>query len=162
DRSYASFGPEVAAAYAASQEVVRETVYTMEPAQRAALLKRYGTLKGPATLESQLSRETWALLEQRLAEIGRTADSVPSMQPGLVSFAVARPASFLSALDPLPGIADPPTVSAQEAKPVVGLRSLESQLRMLAALPGEVQELMLRSALGDEAPSLASAGPERT
>src|SRR5262249_51213295 len=140
---YASFGPAVEAAYAASQEVVQEIEpIAVEPAKTIALMRRYGTLKFPATLKSRVSPETWALLEEKFAESGRSPSVVRSMQPWLVSFAIANHAS-LDGPDPLPGIADRVQERAQhsledDAKPVVGLRTLESQFQMFAALPRPV------------------------
>jgi uncharacterized protein YbaP (TraB family) len=150
-RDYASLGPEVGAAYAASQEVVREVdLDSARPAEVNRLLERYGTLKHPATLRSRVSEQTWALLEQRFARTGRSTDEVSSMQPWLVSFALASPSSLVRALDPLPGLADPVQVGVESSKPVVGLRTVESQFKMLASLPRGVQDLLLRSALGAE------------
>ena len=178
DDDYASFGPAVEAAYAASQEVVQEVdPRAVEPQKTIALMKRYGTLRSPATLKSRVSRETWALLEARFAESGRSPMAVRSMQPWLVSFALAHHAP-LEGGDPLPGIADRVQERAQrakenDAKPVVGLRTLESQFQMFAALPRGVQDSLLRSALGAEPldellwsspaslPQLASSSPER-
>lgn len=148
---YAKFGPDVQDAYAASQEVVHEIdLGTAEPAQTIALMKRYGTLKRPATLKSRVSRETWALLEARFEEAGFSPDAVRSMQPWLVSFALANHAPLPKGADPLPVIADRVRERARLArdtpKPVIGLRTLESQFQMLAALPRGVQDSLLRSA----------------
>ena len=176
---YAVFGPVVAAAYAESQEVVNEIdLGAVERAQTIALMKRYGTLKRPATLKSKLSPETWALLEEKFAEAKRSTALVRSLQPWLVSFALAHHASFASGRDALSDIADRVQERAQRAregatKPIVGLRTLESQFQMFAALPRGVQDALLRSALGGEAtdellwsspamlPQLASTNPER-
>src|SRR5262245_41382673 len=74
---WAPFGAEVEAAYEASQEVVYEIdLGAADPAQTIPLLKRYGVFRHPATLESAVSRETWALLEKRFDESGRSPDSV--------------------------------------------------------------------------------------
>ncbi len=154
-----SFGGDIEAAYAASDEVVYEVdLDAVEPAEMIELMKRYGTLARPATLESEVSRETWALLEAaHFAETGRYSDALRSMQPWLVSFAIANHASLAGDLDPLTGIADqvharvrahPWIASAISPKPVVGLRSLESQFQMFAALPRGVQDALLRNALG--------------
>jgi uncharacterized protein len=179
DEGYASFGLRVAVAYQESQEVVQEIdLGAVAPAQAIALMKRYGTLKSPATLQSRVSPETWALLEEKFAQHGHSAATVRSMQPWLVSFALANHAPLTGATDPLAGIADRLQERAQRArgdaaKPVVGLRTLESQFRMFARLPRPVQESLLRSALGgDEAdellwrspelmPQIAAASPER-
>jgi uncharacterized protein len=154
EAGYGSFGANVEAAYAASQEVVQEIdLDATDPAGTIALMRRYGTLKRPRTLQSQISRETWALLEGRFAEAGRSAETVQTMQPWLVSFALANHASIVDARDPIPGIADRVRERARSArtgsaKPVVGLRTLASQFRMLAAMPRNVQDSLLRSALG--------------
>jgi uncharacterized protein YbaP (TraB family) len=176
---YAEFGPAVAAAYAESQEVIQEIdLNAVEPARTIALLRRHGTLKPPATLESRLSPETWALLEQRFSESQRSVAAVRALQPWLVSFAIANRAPLARGRDPLVDIADRVQLRAQRAKgsgakPVVGLRTLESQFQMLAALPRGVQDSLLRSALGgpsaDESlwdnpallPSLAASTQER-
>ena len=175
---YASFGPAVEAAYAESQEVVQEIdLGAVEPAQSVALMKRYGMLRSPAKLKSRLSPETWALLEEKFAASGKSPDVVRSMQPWLVSYALANHAP-LEGRDPLPAIAERIQERAQrakesDAKPVVGLRTLESHFRMFAALPRGVQDSLLRSALGGEPiyellwsspgsmPQLASLSPER-
>jgi len=151
---YASFGPAVEAAYAESQEVVHEIdLAGVEAGHTVALLRRYGTLKSPATLQSRLSRETWALLERKFKESRRSAAAVRSLQPWLVSFALANHASLERGRDPLSDIADRVQERALQAKgsgekPLVGLRTLESQFQMYAALPRGVQESLLRSALG--------------
>jgi hypothetical protein len=176
---YAAFGPTVEAAYAASQEVVQEIdLAAVERARTIALLRRYGTLKDPATLESRLSPETWALLEQKFKESRRSSATVRSLQPWLVSFALANRASLARGRDPLSDIADRVQEHAQRAqgsgeKPIVGLRTLESQFQMFAALPRGVQDSLLRSALGVQMtdaflwdnpallPSLAATSQER-
>jgi uncharacterized protein YbaP (TraB family) len=177
--SYAEFGPAVAAAYAESQEVVNEIdLGAVERARTIALLKRYGLLRRPATLQSKLSPETWALLEEKFAESKRSTALVRSLQPWLVSFALANRATFAPGRDALSDIADRVQERAQHAregatKPIVGLRTLESQFQMFAALPRGVQDALLRSALGAEAtdellwsspamlPHLAATSPER-
>jgi uncharacterized protein YbaP (TraB family) len=163
ERGYASFGPTVLAAYAESQEVVHEVdLAAVKPGRAVALMRRYGTLRSPATLRSRVSPETWALLERSFAESGHSTEAVRSMQPWLVSFALANGAP-LEGSDPLPGIADHVQQRAKDAdaKPVVGLRTLESQFKMFAALPHGVQEALLRSALGsDAAGELLSGSPE--
>jgi uncharacterized protein YbaP (TraB family) len=154
DGGYAAFGPAVEAAYAESQEVVHEIdLAAVQPARTIALLRRYGTLKPPATLESRLSPETWALLEQRFRESERSSATVRSLQPWLVSFAIANHAELARGRDPLSDIAERVQQRAGRAKdaaekPVIGLRSLESQFQMFAALPRSVQDSLLRSALG--------------
>jgi uncharacterized protein YbaP (TraB family) len=150
---WAPFGPEVEAAYQASHEIVFELdLGAAEPAQTIPLLRRYGVLRRPATLESAVSHDTWALLEERFGEAGRSTDAVQSLQPWLVSFAIANRAAVGDGHDPLRVIADRVQARAQDAgrgaaKPVVGLRTLESQFQMLSALPRDVQETLLRSAL---------------
>lgn len=178
DGGYAEFGPTVAAAYAESQEVVHEIdLGAVARAQTIALMKRYGTLKRPATLKSKLSPDTWALLEEKFAESKRSTAPVRSLQPWLVSFALANNASLARGHDPLPDIADRVQERALRAregvtKPIVGLRTLESQFQMFAALPRGVQDFLLRNALGGDAnqllwrapallPGLASSSPER-
>jgi uncharacterized protein YbaP (TraB family) len=151
---YASFGPVVEAAYAESQEVVQEIdLQGAEPTRTIALMRRYGTLKAPATLQSRVAPETWALLEERFAESGRSAATVRSMQPWLVSFAIANRAPLARGRDALSDIADRVQQRAKRtrgagSKPIVGLRTLESQFQMFAALPRTVQDSLLRSALG--------------
>ena len=151
---YAVFGLNIAAAYAESQEVVHEIdLNGIEPARTIALLRRYGALKSPATLKSRLSNDTWTLLEQKFAESGRSAAAVRAMQPWLVSYAIANSAPLARGADPLAGIAEQVQMRAQRAKgdgekPLIGLRSLESQFQMLSALPDGVQESLLRNALG--------------
>jgi hypothetical protein len=179
NQDYASFGPAVESAYAASQEVVNEIdLVSIEPAQTIALMKRYGTLKPPASLQSEVSHETWTLLEERFAQSGRSTATVQSLRPWLLSFALANHAALARGRDPLPGIADrvqerARTAGGDASKPVVGLGTLESQFQMFAALPRGVQDSLLRSALGgDDAdellwmsptflPQLASTSPER-
>jgi uncharacterized protein len=179
DAGYAAYGPAVAAAYAESQEIVNEIdLGAVERVQTIALMKRYGVLKRPATLKSKLSPETWALLEEKFKDSRRSPTTVRSLQPWLVSFALANHASLARGRDPLPDIADRVQERAQHAregvtKPIVGLRTLESQFQMFAALPRGVQDTLLRSALGAEwtdellwtspamLPHLASASPER-
>jgi uncharacterized protein YbaP (TraB family) len=166
ERGYASFGPTVEAAYAESEEVVHEVdLAAVKPAQAVALMRRYGTLRAPATLRSRVSPETWELLEQKFAESGRSPETVRSMQPWLVSFALANHAP-IEGRDPLVGIAERVQERAKreqgtDTKPVVGLRTLASQFEMFAALPKSVQDAMLRSALGsDAADELLSRAPE--
>src|SRR5258706_2911508 len=156
DGGYAVFGPEVESAYEASAEVVREIAFDgVAPERTVALLKRYGTLRRPATLKSRVAQETWALLEARFAESDRSTDAVRAFQPWLVSFALANHASLAAGSDPLPEIATRVQTLAQRArpiddKPVIGLRSLESLFQSLAKLPRGVQDSLLRSALGAE------------
>jgi uncharacterized protein YbaP (TraB family) len=167
DEGYASFGPAVAMAYRESQEVVEEIDFgSVAPAQAVSLMKRYGTLKAPTTLRTRVSHETWALLEEKFAQEGRSSATVRSLQPWLVSFALANRAPLRGDADPLPDIADRLHERAQRArgdptKPVIGLRSLEAHFRMFAGLPRRVQDLLLRSALGgDEADALLWHSPE--
>jgi uncharacterized protein YbaP (TraB family) len=160
---YGSFGAEVEAAYEASQEVVYEIdLGDTEPARTIPLMRRYGLYRRPATLESAVSQDTWALLEKRFGESGRSPAAVQSLQAWLVSFGLANRAAFAEGDDPLRAIADRVHSRAQGAdegaKPVRGLRTLESQFRALAALPRGVQESLLRSAL---AAPFDPASPER-
>ena len=152
---YSSFGPAVEAAYAESQEVVQEIDFAGVDATRTiALLRRYGTLKSPATLQSRLSPEAWSLLEQKFKKSRRSSEAVRTLQPWLVSFALAHHAPLARGRDPLSDVADRVQERALLAKgstekPVIGLRTLESQFQMFSALPRGVQESLLRSALGD-------------
>jgi uncharacterized protein len=179
EMGYAVFGPVVAAAFEESQEIVNEIdLGAVEPARTVALMKRYGTLKAPATLKERVSPETWKLLEQRFTSSHRSTSAVRSLQPWLVSFGLANHASLESGRDALSEIAERVQERAQRAregatKPIVGLRTLESQFQMFAALPRGVQDVLLRSALGagdtDELlwsspaliPQLAAKSPER-
>jgi uncharacterized protein len=179
DGGYSSFGPAVEAAYAESQEVVQEIDLSgVEASRTIALLRRYGTLKSPATLQSRLSPETWALLERKFKQSQRSSAAVRSLQPWLVSFALAHHAPLARGRDPLSDVADRVQERAWRAassseKPVVGLRTLESQFQMFAALPRAVQDSLLHSALGGHStddflsdnpalmPALAATSQER-
>ena len=159
DGGYSSFGLAVEAAYAESSELVQEIDLAGVDAPRTvALLRRYGTLKPPATLQSRRSPETWKQLEARFEVSQRSPAVVRSLQPWLVSFALAHHAPLVRGRDPLSDVADQVQERALRAKssgekPIVGLRTLESQFQMFAALPRSVQEALLRSALGGSSSS---------
>jgi uncharacterized protein len=152
----AAFGADVADAYEKSDEIVYEVdLHAIEPARMVALMRRYGTLPQAATLESEVSHETWTLLQERFAEAGQSSDAVRSMRPWLVSFAIANHASFAASSDPVAGIVDRVREQTQAhaaspgaAKRVVGLSSVESQFRMYSEMPRAVQDAVLRQALG--------------
>ena len=156
----AAFGPVVEDAYSRSEEIVMEIdLSKVDPQETLALAERYGTLDPPATLQSVLTPETWALVEQRFAEAGQPVAAVQGMQPWWLGFALVQGAYLSAGLIPEQGIdrqisdraqgvgVGPPD---QTAKPVVGLETQESQLRTLSELPLPVQDRLLRDALDPE------------
>ncbi|MEM7409498.1 MAG: TraB/GumN family protein [Myxococcota bacterium] len=152
-----AFGPLVEEAYARSDEVVMEIdLSKVDPEQTLLLAEQYGTLEPPATLESVLTPETWALVEARFAEAGQPVEAVQGMQPWWLGFALVQGAYLSAGLIPEQGIdrqiddrarggAGPD--AASDPKPVIGLETLESQLQTLADLPIPVQDRLLRDAL---------------
>lgn len=155
DARTADLGQRVEEAWQRSDELVLEIdLGAATPAETLALAARYGTLEPPTTLESIVSPQTWALLRDALERAGQPEEPVQSLAPWLAALALTGGAFLADGLDPAQGVDERLRARARGTdgaegggKPVVGLETLESQIRALASLPLAAQERMLRDAL---------------
>lgn len=134
-------------AFARADELVLEIdPVELDSDETRVLSRRYAFLQPPETLRDRVSARTFGLLvralEERGEEVGRYLHFAPwFLATHLEGLEVQR-----LGLDPELGL-DRYFAQRAARKPVVALESAEYQLRLLASLPDEVQELMLLDSL---------------
>lgn len=156
DERTADLGAAVDLAWGRSDEVVLEIdLSKVDAARTRELFEEYGMLEPPATLQSVISPETWVLLEASLEEAGQAPETVQQLKPWLAALALAGGAFTANRLDAELGVDRRLHDRARGhgpdegdvLKPVVGLETVESQVRTFAAMPLSVQESMLHDTL---------------
>jgi len=158
DARTAELGERVEAAWARADEVVLEIdLAELDREKILALTTRYGALEPPATLESRVSPRTWSLLVEALERTGQSPEQVQRLQPWLAALALTGGSLVAAGLAPEQGVdhrlharARGADAEGASARPVVGLETLESQIRALASLPLPVQERLLLDALAPD------------
>ncbi|MBL7076913.1 MAG: TraB/GumN family protein [Kiritimatiellae bacterium] len=138
-------------AYADSAVLVLEADLSaaQDPAQQMALLKA-GMLEGKATLQGSLSKETWAMAEKQIAEMGMNIALFNAFKPWY--FATSITALRLQSLgfSAFDGIDWHFFNRAKtDGKPVVGLETLEYQMSLFDAISAEDQDALVRQTMED-------------
>jgi uncharacterized protein len=152
-----AFAPSIEAAFARSTALVVELdPEAMDPKTARAIVARLGVTAPPVQgLSASLAPETRALLPAGLASVGLTPAAVESMRPWLLAMTLSVMELNKAGFSPESGIDLLLLRRARGHKAIVELETMEGQLRAMAGLPAEVQDLMVRSTLR-EAPLTAA------
>lgn len=142
-------GAALDGAWAEAAELVLEVDLGRYDAYDAGqLAARYARVPAPQTLEDRLGPETHSLLRSYLDARGLDPDALRPWQPWFVTLLVTVREFEAIGYDPEHGVDRLLHARAvRDGKRVVGLETLESQFAMLAGLPRDAQELMLRDML---------------
>jgi len=136
-------------AFAAADTLVEEI--DMSEANVVALtptLLGKGMYQNGRRFDQAVSRETAALVEQRLAEVGLPAAMLQTMKPWMVMLTLTSIEAQKAGLDPELGLDKHFFDRAAAAgKRVVGLETAESQIDRLDAMPETLQEQLLLSTI---------------
>lgn len=142
-------GPRVESAFASADELVLEAdLSQVSSTAMQEATDRFGVIEPPATLADRVSPRTIALLDSWAMERGLSGVTFHALEPWLVAMTFALIEFQRLGFDPALGVDKVFQERATRAGvPVVGLETLEFQFRMLAELPLELQDLMLRDSL---------------
>ena len=151
-----AFAPSIEAAFARSTALVVELdPEAVDPKTARAIVARLGVAAPPAKgLTASLEPETRALLPNGLASVGLTPAAVESMRPWLLAMTLSVMELNKAGFSAESGIDLLLLRRARGHKAIVELETMEGQLRAMAGLPAEVQDLLVRSTLR-EAPLTA-------
>lgn len=146
-----AFDPAIERALAESDLLVSELdPADLDPVLLGQLMLQMGLLEGGRTLPDLLSEESWALLEERLAESPVPASQLRYMEPWVVILMIMGEGIAASGFDPEQGVEQQVLRGAPDL-PVVGLETPADQFRIFADLPLDRQARLLESML--EAPA---------
>lgn len=141
-------GPAVSEALERSQEVVVEVdLSRVSPAETLETTVRYGMLPPGRSLEDEVSPETWALLVAHLKARGVPVESFTRFRPWLAATTLALLDLQGAGMQAEHGVDRQLIGAAEGVKPLVALETMTSQFAMMAAIPPDLQELMLRESL---------------
>lgn len=129
--------------------VVEVDLEKVDPTTAARITFTRGTFLDGDTLDKHLTPETWARVQQTVAELGLPPEVALRMKPWLL--AVTIPVLQMQKQ----GFAESSGVERQllkraygeSPKPVLALESMEGQLAVLAGLPTDVQIALLEDAV---------------
>ncbi len=143
------FDPAITAALAGDDQLVLEVAPDeLSSAALQALIRERGRLPAGRSLADELSPDTLAALEKRLAELGWPEEPWLRVKPWVVSLALAGDALSDSGFAPEHGVERSLSQSpALGGKPVRGIETAREQIERLDALPPATQELLLRDLL---------------
>jgi uncharacterized protein YbaP (TraB family) len=142
---------DIEAAYRDCQRVVFETDIDAanDPAFQARMLTQ-GLYPEGQTLEQNISKETYSLLEKKLTEVGLTLDQVNRFKPWRCALTVAALKLKRMGFDPQYGIDGYFFNKAKkDGKEKLFLESLDSQIALFSELGGNQAEAFLRQTLKD-------------
>jgi len=143
------FDPAITTALAGDEQLVLEVAPDeLTPAAMQPLIRERGRLPAGRSLADELSPDTLAALEKRLAELGWPEEPWLHVKPWVVSLALAGDALSDSGFAPEHGVERSLSQSpAAGGKPVRGIETAREQIERLDALPPATQELLLRDLL---------------
>jgi len=149
DAAMVEFGPRIEGAFASADELVVEVdVSDLAQEEAVRVTQRYGVIEPPEDLHSRVSKDTWNLLTDYLEGRGQPIAPFNHLEPWLVTMTIAVMEFEALGFDPELGVDRSFLARAADAaKPIVGLESIDGQLSLLASLPLNVQEAMLRDTL---------------
>lgn len=143
-----SYPPAVEQAFEdASALVVEVDPDELDERTRQLLLARYGMLSPGRRLQDLVSPGTWAALQRQVARSDLPAAMVDHMQPWLITNLLVLEATQRLGWSPVGGV-DVGFMRRAGERSIVALESAELQMALFAALPPDVQELVLRDTLG--------------
>lgn len=142
-------GPALARAWTEASELVLELdLGRYDDADGIELAGRYGRVPEPETLVDRLEPVTLDLLRAYLDERGLAEEAFHPYQPWFVTTVITVMEFQGIGYDPEHGVDHVLFDRARaDDKPVVGLETLESQFALLAGLPRDAQDMMLRDVL---------------
>jgi uncharacterized protein YbaP (TraB family) len=141
-------GPAVERAYRASDEIVVEVdLSQLGKEESLELARRYGMYEPPATLKDNVSRDTWRALDGYLLGHGISIKTFELFRPWLAATTVSVIEFRGLGFDPDFGVDRVFIDRSQGRKPIAALETPDSQFGLLAGLPDDVQEEMLREVL---------------
>jgi len=141
-------GPIVDRAYRDSDELVVEVdLSQLGKEESLAMARRHGMYEPPETLRDHVSRETWRALDAYMLQRGIPRPAFEGFRPWLAALTVAVIEFHEMGYDPQFGVDRVLIDRSQGRKPITALETAEGQYGMLAGLPAEIQEQMLREML---------------
>jgi uncharacterized protein YbaP (TraB family) len=142
------FPPSMEAAFErAGTLVVEVDTASTDKEELQSLVAGLGVLPPGDGLSAHLRPETRKLLPEVLPQLGLDTVSVERMRPWLLSITLAALEMQKAGYAESGGIDRLLLDRARGKKTIVSLETAESQLRVLATLPDDVQDLMLRDQL---------------
>lgn len=141
--------PKVDAAFDASENVIFEISNPDDQAAVVPLIQQYG-VSPEHPLSSILTPEEIAHLDTAAQSMGATAAQMDPMRPWLVGLTLSMAPLIKAGYDPQSGVELILKRRAEAAgKPIAGLETIDSQVRILAGLSEDTQLAFLRSTLKD-------------
>ncbi|MBX9575134.1 MAG: TraB/GumN family protein [Caulobacteraceae bacterium] len=139
--------PVVDAAFDASDRIYFEITNPDDQAAAMPLIQQYG-LSPQRPLSTLLTAEELARLDEAAKTIGADAASLDMLRPWLVALSLSVAPLTRAGYDANSGVELVLRARAEAAgKPVLGLETLDEQIRILAGLPEETQLAFLRETL---------------
>jgi uncharacterized protein YbaP (TraB family) len=136
----------------AEELVVEVDLHALPDLERLEAIHRYGMLPPERTLREVVAPGTWSLLLPYLRAHGQPVEMMSRMRPWLVAQQVAQLEFAAAGTSPESGVdAWFLRRAVAEGKPVAQLETLEEQLALFGALPGSVEEALLREVLEQSA-----------
>lgn len=140
----------VTTAYEASDLLVVEVdVTAVDQTRMAALVERYGRYPEGQNLRQHVSADTWTITRGALNRVGIPEAAALQLKPWLLSLTLATLSLAEQGLSGENGVDQTFLTRAHQpraSKPIRALETAEGQIRALAELSDEVQELNLRDA----------------
>jgi len=110
-----------------------------------------GMYQNGRTFDDAVSRETAALVAERMQGVPMVMDLIQGMKPWMVMLLVEAIGAQAAGLDPQLGLDKHfYDMAGRAGKMVVGLETLESQVDRFDRMPEATQEKLLRSALAEQ------------
>ena len=121
-----------------------------DPFSSGPALLAKGMYQNGQTFDRSVSRETAALVAQKLKDTPLALELIQPMKPWMVMLMLEALGSQAAGLDPALGLDKHFYDMANGAgKPVIGLETAESQMDRFDKMPGPMQEQMLRTELAE-------------
>lgn len=140
---------EVMSVFDAADRVVFEIdMSRIDPQEMAALTQELGLYQPPATLESELSEETLAALNDFLAERGLSLQQVNRLKPWLLGLQISVQEIQRLGYNPALGLdAHLMQRALGDGKDIGQLETMREQMELLSVDPPAIQDLALRVAI---------------
>jgi uncharacterized protein YbaP (TraB family) len=149
--------PGLAARLAAADTLVVEAVVPDDPAAMAAIVGNIGLRGDGKTMAARLKPAELTRLQAAAAKAGVPMAALDRMETWLVALTLGNAALARAGIDAQSGVEPQLLARARAAqKPVVGLETIEQQLRFFAGLPDADQRAMLMATV-DETDSAGDA-----
>lgn len=143
----------IADTYARADTLVMELdMDDLDPATVRRLATELGVLPADDSLQAWLGDETWQRAQTLATAAGIATDRLTRNEPWLAALTVEQIALSRLGFDPELGIESHlVNLARHDGKPIVGLETIDGQLRLLDTLPLPVQRRLLLDTLADSA-----------